>query len=272
MKPESMKSPETLYNNYIQDNCLGVEIDSLSFDQYLQCNAPRSFTITTKKKEYKCNIFGVYSSTVINRILTEDPTTNMYVYKYDDEFNEFQLICDLFNFKQVTLTKNSMNSIKEIAEDLQIEVIMDDINNYINSIEKVSQSIDEYQTIIDSIEDTFESLYNIKEKTVETVKNETIESIWPNTEDNVKELAAFILQVVKTDMSLHSYLIELMEQLDKEADETNKLSILVPFIKKILLNSAFENSKQISMTSFSFIFKLYKKTTATTRNKQKKLS
>ena len=259
MKPESMKSPETLYNNYIQDNCLGVEIDSLSLDQYLQCTAPRSFTITTNKKEYKCNIFGVYSSTVINQILTEDPTTNMYVYKYDDEFNEFQLICDLFNFKQVTLTKNNMNSIKEIAEDLQIEVIMDDINNYINSIEKVSQSIDEYQTIIDSIEDTFESLYNIKEKTVETVKNEIIESMWPHTEDNVKELAAFILQVVKTDMSLHSYLIELLEQLDKEADETNKLNILVQFIKKILLNSAFENSKQISMTSLSFIFKLYKK-------------
>ena len=166
MKPESLKRPEGgwcgPYNQ--RQNEFGVEINYLDLSIYLQRTAPRSFIIVTNKKEYECNIFGVYSSGIIREHFAKNPTSYKYVYNFDDDFNEFQAICDIFNFKNVILTRNNIESIKEIAEVLQITVILNDVENYIKYTEKVSKTIDEQQALIDSIDALFDLLYNIKEK------------------------------------------------------------------------------------------------------------
>ncbi|KAK8842518.1 hypothetical protein M9Y10_026110 [Tritrichomonas musculus] len=266
LKPESLKTSEFSYSNYETGTFFEVVIDKLSLDNFLSKNLSlQTFTITTNKKEYKCNIFGVYSSAVIRNLLLEDPTIESYVYNFDDEFCEFQPICDLFNFNIVNLTRNNMDSIKEIAEELQIELIIESVDNYINTSEKVSEKIDDQQTIIDSIDDLFNLLYNIKENTVEKVTHTIVDSEWSQTADKVKELAAFIIQAVKTDFLLHHYLIELIIQLDKESNETNKLEILSKFIVDQLLDIAFGNLYEkekivtLNVTIFAFIFLLYKR-------------
>ena len=175
-----------------------------------------------------------------------------------------------------------MESIKEIAEDLQITVILNDVEKYIKDSEKVSKTIDEQQALIDSIDELFDLLYNIKEKTVKTVKFSILESKWPKTEDNVKELAAFIIQVAKTDFLYHPYIVDLLLQLDQEANEDNQLKILIPTITKQLMITAFEqphttgttgltqqqtgaftsktnNNYKCSMATYGFIYYLYKK-------------
>lgn len=209
MKPESLKTPDT-DQNPIKTFFLGVEISYKRLYNIIRSEGSPTFTIKTNKNEYKCSKYGIYSSNVLRDLLNEDPSLNEYIYNYDDEFGEFQLICDLFNFENVILTKSNMDSIKEIAEELEITFILSDVEKFINSSEKVSQAIDEHQTIIDSIENLFYLLYNIKEKTVKTVKTAIIESEWSKTEEKVKELAAFIIQVVKSDILLHQDIVELL--------------------------------------------------------------
>ena len=248
MKPESLKSPEpgSFSINSRQNSIFGVEMDFNRLNSYLQNEAPRSFTIATNKKEYMCNIFGVYSSNVIRQLLTEDPSIDKFNFDYDDEFDQFQSICDFFNFESVVLTKNNMDSIKEIADELQITIIFDDVEKFINTSEEVSKSIDDQQEIVKTNEDIFSLLYSIKDKTVEAVKKGIIESKWCQTEDNVKELAAFIIQVARTDFIYHQYLIDLILQLDQEADDQNQLKILKPYIAKQHMMMSFDPPRPIS--------------------------
>lgn len=213
-----------------------VQMNQNDLNNFLNSDDIRNFTIATNKKKYKCSILGIYSSNVLRKILLEDPTVDEYIYDYEDEFEQFQIICDLFNSEEINLTKSNIDSIKEIAEDLQITIFLDQIDNFIINSEKVLHTIEEQQNIIDSIDNLFDLLYNIKEITVEKVKMSIIMSNWSKTEDDVKELVAFILQVIKTDFTLHEHMLELIIQLNQEANESNRIDILLPFLIKQLLN------------------------------------
>lgn len=98
---------------------------------FYQKESHQSFTIQTKRKEYKCNIFGVIFSEVIKKIISNDPTIEYYKYDFDDEKGEFQLICDIFNLNSVKLAKDNYDIIKEIAEDLEIQSILEYLMNMI---------------------------------------------------------------------------------------------------------------------------------------------
>lgn len=213
----------------------GVAIDGLK--QFFNNKKFQRFTILTKKNKYKCNIFGVCSSEVILNELVKYPRKEEFFYDINDDFDEFQLICNIFNFQYIEITNSNMYSLKEISEDLQIKFISEGIEKFINDSEKVSQMIDNQETNINSIDEVFDWLYNIKEKTVDFVKKSIIESSWIETEENVQELAAFILETVQTDFLLHPYLCDLLIQLNEEAKETNFLKILIPFIKRKLFDN-----------------------------------
>ena len=98
-----------------------------SVNNYIKNTKHCLFTIQTKRNEYKCNIFGILSSTVIREILLKESEIrqNSYFYDFDDEENEFQFICDIFNFKYVQLTNLNVDKIKEIAEDLGIDFLIE---------------------------------------------------------------------------------------------------------------------------------------------------
>ena len=159
----------------------------------------QTFTIITNKKEYKCNVFGVYSSNVIKKILEEDSKIKQYQYNYDDENEEFQSICDLFNFDHVDITSKNMNSLKKIAEDLQINCIINQVNDFIRNNEEKIKIIEDQQNIIDSIDNLFYWLNHIDTISVKSVKDLISNSIWISSKENIQELAAYILQVIKTD-------------------------------------------------------------------------
>lgn len=195
----------------------------------------KTFTITTKKKEYQCCIFGVYTSNVIRQILENDTTQKKFDYDFEDTDDEFQLICDFFNCKTVDITNENMDSLKEIAEDLQINCILQSIDNYINNYEKVTQRIDEQEEIIDKIDQLFDLLYNVKKYGVDKVKQQIVLSKWSKKERQVEELGAFIVQVIKGSFSLQREIAELVVGLNEESDDGNELKILLPFIVERLM-------------------------------------
>lgn len=213
LKPESLKTQKDDQNISPQS---GVEIDHQKFIEYLKRTEFQTFTIKTHRKEYKCNIYGIYSSKVIRQKLEEDPTLIIFEFDYEDENYEFQSICDLFNFQCVNLKSESMYSIKELAERLQINCIIKQIDDFINKYEKFSQKVDEQQKIIDSIDELFDLLYNVRKHGLVKVKFWISQSKWSRTEESVQELAAFILQVVKSSFSLHREMAELIIQLNDE--------------------------------------------------------
>ena len=228
-----------------------VVIDK-KFNSFLSSKMPRNFTILTKNKKYQCNSLGVNSSNVICEFKLKNPNSNTFKYEFDDEFDEFQPICDLFNFDFVTITVDNMNSLKSIAEELQIDFVLKDINEFIDGYEKRVKKSDDQQLIIESVNELFELLYKIKELTVESVKDKIIESEWSKTEENVQELAAFILQVVRSSITLQTYMVDLIELLDKESNKkSNKLEILIPFISNRIMTYIAINK---SMNSFVFLF------------------
>ena len=190
--------------NYIQQNSLnfnfykevpdlsdGIVMSKQSLNGFLKNESLRTFIIKTNKQEYKCNIFGVYSSSLIREMLQKNSSISKYAYDFDDEFGEFQMICDIFNFQKVNITANNMSSLKEIAEDLKIDKITAKIDKYIKNYDTNYDKIDKFQDVIDSIDELFDWLYNIKDLTVNSVKNSIVDSIWSQTEENVLELAAF---------------------------------------------------------------------------------
>ncbi|KAK8838502.1 hypothetical protein M9Y10_033130 [Tritrichomonas musculus] len=285
LKPESLR-----YNNEIDSNGnyssnnsdlnSGVEIYPKWFINFLQKEELQTFTIKTKRKEYKCNIFGIYASNIISQILEKDSTTSEYFYDFEDEFDEFQLICNLFNFKNVDITNDNMDVLKEMAESLQITYITKQIDNFINKYENFTQKVDEQHTIIDSIDNLFSLLYNIRMHGIQKVAISIANSQWSQTEENVQELAAFILQVVEASSLLHKEMTELLIQLNEEANDSNKLKILLPFIVNKLMTLYMKYQYPIrnniddylgrqheyiiinessSMSVYFFIFFLYKK-------------
>lgn len=235
MKPENLKSDEASQDRNLGLDA-GVGMSKRYFYTFVRRNYP-SFTIITKKNKYQCNYYGVISSKVIRDLIIKDPSLTQYEYDFEDENNEFQQICNLFDFNSVYITSNNMEILKEIAEDLQIDMFLPLIEKNINECEKVSQIIDEQQNTIDSIEDLFGWLYNIEELTVESVKTSILNSDWIKTEDDIHELAAFIIEVISSQFKLHPYLIDLLIQIDKEADEKSQSKNLLQFLSKMLLIS-----------------------------------
>ena len=162
--------------------------------------------------------------------MLKNTTAKEYVYDFDDNF---QPINDLFHYQAVEITTNNMNSLKEMADDLKIESILPQIDNFINVYEEFYKNIDEQQNTVDSIEEVFNWLFDINTLNVLTVKASILDSKWIKTEDEIFELAVIFIQVIKISINLHPYLIDLLIQLN---EDNNKLSILLPFlIKKNLL-------------------------------------
>ncbi|KAK8898237.1 hypothetical protein M9Y10_000515 [Tritrichomonas musculus] len=287
MKPESLKTFSESMQFNSNSNVLSVQIDLQRFDKFISNSQFETFVIKTNKSSYNCNKFGIHSSAVIRNFLSENHSKSEFKYDFDDEFDEFQSICDLFNFNNIVLTRNNMDSLKFIVDDLQIDCISEDIEKYIDVSEKVSKTIDDQQTIVTQIDELFDMLYNIKEKTVETVKKMICESNWSKTAEKVQELCAFFLQVIESDFMLHQHIFDLLIQLDIEASETNKLEVLIPFFSKHLILMIFghrqstpirgqpvtvgynfplkvtndmllNGNNNFKMTLCSFLYKLYK--------------
>ncbi|KAK8892326.1 hypothetical protein M9Y10_029552 [Tritrichomonas musculus] len=224
------------FNQFLIQHDLDYDIiiDDQSFIEFLHKDHLKTFTITTNKNEYKCNIFGICSSKVIREYIDKNPTKKEFKYDFDDEFGEFQIICNIFNFETYSITADNMNLLKEICGHLQIENISEKIDRFIHKYDKFHDKIDKQQDVIDTIENLFDLLYHIKEKTVNFVAEFIVQSFWCQTEENVQELAAFILQVVNSDIRLHPYLTDLLKKLDNESNEKNNLKKLIPFIVKKL--------------------------------------
>ena len=118
-------------NDRIQSNNK-YQIVFSNFCSFLKESMPKTFKISTKNKEYECNTIGIHSSTIIHELLSKSPNLDRYEYDFDDEFGEFQQICNFFNFNFVKITTDNMYSLKMIAEDLQISCILDEIDKFID--------------------------------------------------------------------------------------------------------------------------------------------
>ena len=94
----------------------------------------------------------------------------------------------------------------------------------------------------------------IDKLTVKTVKTLIVDSIWSKTEDNVNELTFFIIQVINSSIKLQPYLIDLIFQLEKEANRTNKLDVFISLFKSNIQFSIGKNKENCA-----FIYKLCKK-------------
>lgn len=240
-----------------------VEIDTNSHSAIIKQSKYQNFIISTKNKDYVCNTFGILSSVVLRDLLLSNPHLDHYEYDFKDEFDEFQQICDLFNFKVVKITIDNIDTLKKIVEDFQIEDVYRTIDQNMDDFDRLNEEIDKQQTVVDSIEDLFNWLYNIQSLTIQKVVLSIEEWDWIKTEDDFKELAAIVLQVIGSDIYLHSYLADLLIELDKKSIFNNMLNILMPFIIQKL--NEFLRS---DLSYCSFIYNLYKRKAIT----EKKLS
>ncbi|KAK8854448.1 hypothetical protein M9Y10_017010 [Tritrichomonas musculus] len=236
------------------DSNITLALNNHNIKHYVKQEKFITFKISTKNNVYQCNSFGVLFSVVICEYLQKNPNAKKFEYNFDDKFNEFQEICDLFNFNSVKVNTDNMKSLKKISEDLKIAVIKEKIDQNCQNYEKFTQMIDEQQQVVDLIEELFNWLYNIEILTVKTVTDLIIHSIWANTEENVKELAAFILHVIRTEIPLHPFLVDLLIQLEQSSNKKKKLMILMPFIIDKLKNILDED-----LANCSFVYNLYKK-------------
>lgn len=215
---------------------------------------PKSFTISTNNHEYKCNKLGIKSSFVIKDQLEKDPHLNSYHFNFDDEFGIFQQICNFFNFQSIEINTDNMHAIKEIANDLQINCIIDEISNIIKSYEVVVNTIDEKNFLIDPVIELCKNLCEIKSIGIEKVQEKISMSIWSTTKENVQELVCYLIQVIHNDLSLHPYIMNLITSLDKKATEENDLKILLPsFLKQIMLLFPYNKN------NCAFVFRLVNK-------------
>ncbi|KAK8839026.1 hypothetical protein M9Y10_032492 [Tritrichomonas musculus] len=222
-------------DDFKSTNKIYIQMEKNSFFNYLKQKSLRTFTITTNKAEYKCNVFGILTSHVLLAYVNNYPDEDSFYFDYDDENNEFQQICNLFNFENVKITENNMFSLKDIASELHIQCILKDIDTNVNKIDRISQIFDANMDILDSIDELFESLYNITEETVPTIQNQILTSKTIKTEENVQELAAFILQVIRTTFRSQANLANLLFLINKEAK--SNLKELVPFIIDKLMSN-----------------------------------
>lgn len=212
-----------------------IKISEKDFYNFL-LSSDRQFIISTKKRDYTCKLLGVFSSEVIRDFFIKNPNSYRYEIDFADENNEFQIIADIFNFKTIEITENNIETLNSFAEELQITSIFENVHKYMDEYEKYYQIIDEQSETVDMIDELFDWLYHINLLTVEKVKNLILESRWVKTEDNVKELVAFIFQTIESEMRLNHFLGNLVIELDKEAnDKENKLSIFLPFLVKMLM-------------------------------------
>lgn len=245
MKLENHRNPEPNFV-YGASNKYKVEISKKNFILFIKEKMPRNFTIRTNKNEYNCNIYGIHSSAIIDQFLKENSKATVYEFNYDDEFNEFQPICDFFNFEYISITTNNMDSIKEISEDLQIQFLAQETGTFITDFDKFTQKLDDQQEKVDKVNELFDLLSGIKKETVTNIKNSIVELDWSKTEENVQELVAFLLQVVNSSLLHHRDLVNLLVQLDKESDESNHLKILLPFFVSKLKDSFGTNIQNCS--------------------------
>ena len=237
----------------------GVIIDHTCFINFLRKNCWETFNIITKRRNYKCNIFGIYTSDVIRQFLTKNSIKNEYFYDFEDENEEFQLICDFFNFKMVDINNSNMDSLKFICEDLQINCIIPQIDEFINNYEKMNQKIDEQQPNIDSIDNLIGILYKIKNIGIEKAKFMIIQSKWFKKEEKIQELAAFILQIIKPSFSLQNEMAELLIELSKEEDKTDKFNLLITTIVDYLMNIYMPHFKQLNIEKNEFKIEIHYK-------------
>lgn len=221
-------------NVYSIPSKIEIEIERNSLQNFLNTKFQDTFTINTNHNKYQCSKLGVISSKVISELKASNPEMNEYKFDFDDENGEFEDVCNLFNFQIIKITVDNMDSLKQISDELKIEPIINSIDNFVNVYEKSVQQIDDKKVIIDIIDDISSLLHNIQTLTVESVKKSILNSIWVKTEENVQELAAYILQAARIGYKLHTYLIDLIISLDKSADDNNKLSTLLPYLINIL--------------------------------------
>lgn len=235
-----------------------VEINELSLVKFMQYNFGQTnnnlFIISIEDKQYQCNIYGIRSSKKINELIIQNPSLQLYNYNIIDEFSDFQVICDLFNFNKINITSNNMYSIKKFADDLQIECIIEKVDNFINSYENAVQVIDDKQFIVDEFDQIFELLYNRNNKTIDSVKDSIIRSKWIKSEEEVQELASCFNQVINNCGLLHQqFLYDLIISLDLESEKFTHLKLLIPSIVTCLL-TFFSSSK----LNCGFIYKMHK--------------
>ena len=73
-------------------------------------------------------------SSVIQDILSKNPNLKHFSYDYEDENGEFEFIQKIFNLRESNIiTKDNIDIILGIAEDLKIESLIKFLNDNIRS-------------------------------------------------------------------------------------------------------------------------------------------
>ena len=81
-----------------------------------------------------------------------------------------------------------MDSIRKIAEELQINFLLNETGDFFDKYDKFFEIIDEQQESIDEINELFDLLINIEYKTVKFVKESIFQSKWSKKEEDVQGL------------------------------------------------------------------------------------
>ncbi|KAK8883824.1 hypothetical protein M9Y10_042923 [Tritrichomonas musculus] len=244
-------------------------IKAMEFDQspnfdFLKIDAYERFVIETKKRKYRCNIYGVLSSSVIRNIISksdveeEDEEERYYFYDIEDPNEEFMIIVNIFNFQDVKLTEENFDVLKKFASELEIECLLDILDKFNNKDEYRETTIDEQETIIEKIDGIFDPLFHIKENTIDSTFSEVIGTKFSKSEEYVNELASIIVTIAQTKADLQDSLIDLMVKLNEEGPDNMKSLLHFVVSKSMFLFTKRMDSAEADLI-YPFVYRMYKR-------------
>lgn len=198
---------------------------------------PENFSITTRKKTYKCNKIAASVSETIMNLIQKDNTVESFFYDFSDENEEFQIICDYLNFKPIYLTPQNLEIIEKIAKDMKFEMLIKIIKRIKDMNCRYDDIMDKYQSEIDDNSDLFDTLLT---KNEEDCSSFIIQSKWLDNEQLQKELLGSIISLVYSSPKLISKMARiisiLFEQIKAIQVEKNELKdVNLNLLKKYLM-------------------------------------
>lgn len=208
-------------------------------------------SIESNGKLYECNLNGAYSSNVIKAIFDNNPKSEKFEYDLKDG-EDFSIIQQLFNFESIPMNPKNMEILEKVCSDLQIDCIQEKVEQFNQSFSDQLLLAESKDHLVEATCNLFESLYSIGSNGSKKTYEYLLTTEWVHGESNIVEMISCILQVIRTNIRLHSDIVELILLLDKEFTRSNRFDQFLSILTNRLLN---ESNKYLLYGAF--LYKLY---------------
>ncbi|KAK8871467.1 hypothetical protein M9Y10_007196 [Tritrichomonas musculus] len=242
-----------------EETSINLIISPLSLITNLK-NQPKNFTINTKNNSYKCSKIAAAVSKVIMAAIKADNSIDSYFYDFDDDNNEFQIICQYLNFEEIEIVPENIEILNKMASDLKLEELEKVTVMVADHQKRFEQVLIENQDKIDSVDELFEMLVS---KDVNEGVDFVVGSGWMATDELQKEMFGSIISLVYSSPKLMvkmakfvALLFERIESIKENSEDKNFAEIDLKLLKNFFLRRVIDSAEDSH--NGPFIYELIK--------------